>query len=130
MITNLSELLAKAKVDPTKLVKRSVEWKHLDDEGNEVADIFDVHIVVDISFAAQERIYLGDDLSDVDTGRMARAISERLRFGEDGKEKMTHEQASMIHPTLGIALTKAINDYSDEIIKARKKADENESAKE
>lgn len=113
MITNLNELLAKAKVDTTKTVKRSGEFSYVDAEGKTVTEGFEVHVVCDISFAEQERIYLGDKDSDADVERMGRTICARLRFGDD-LAKMTYEQASGISTSLGLALMSVINKYDAE----------------
>lgn len=121
MITNLSELLAVASIEATTLIKKSVQWKQPGKDGKEIEYSADVFIISDISFSAQERIYLGDS-STIDAGRMSRAISERLRFGEDGSEKMSHEQAANLHPSFGFALTKLLFDYQTEKEKAAETA--------
>lgn len=109
---NLATLLAKATVKKEILVKKSVKWERPDAEtSEELVDEFDVHVVTNLSFAAQDRILLGEN-RQMDTSQMARAISERIRFGEGGDEKMTVEQAARLEPSLGWALVSIIGEVT------------------
>lgn len=110
MITNLSELLAKAAIQEP-MVKRTGEWVHEDANGNTVTETFQVFIIKDISFSAQEKIYLGDDECP-EAGTMSRGISERLRFGENGTEKLTYKQAAELPSSLALALSSVIAAYT------------------
>lgn len=113
-IINLKDLISKASVLTTDaLVKRSVVWEQKDSEGNEVTDTFDVFIVRDVSFAASDRIYLGDPNAP-DSSRHARMISERIRLGDNGDEKLSFEDASNLKSSLGWALARAVSDFDKE----------------
>lgn len=110
----LQELLKKATVTQTKLLKKTVEWTQFNDTTGEDDELTaDVHIVTNLKFAAQERIVVAD-AAHADVTQWSRAISERLRFGEDGTEQMTFEQARDLHPNLGWALVAIIMAYQDE----------------
>lgn len=113
MHINLNDLLAQATVKASGLVKRSIEWKHYNDAGQPVTDVYDVFIVKDVSFAASDRIYLGD-IKSQDSSKHARLISERVRFGEKGEDVMTPEQASNLEQNLGWALVMAVHDLDKE----------------
>jgi hypothetical protein len=110
---NKKDLIAQAAVD-SSLVKRPVEWKRVNAEGVEVTDNYDVFVVKDISFAASDRVYLGDNTTG-DSSRYARLISERIRLGTKGEERFTHEEASALESSLGWSLVKTITDYDKEV---------------
>lgn len=109
-MTNLKALLAEATVDSTNLTKATVEWTRKV-EGKATTSTLDIFIVVDVSFAASDRIYLGTAQQSNDPSRMARVIAERVRFGENGEEAMTFEQAAKLQPSLGWALVIAVNEF-------------------
>lgn len=111
MNINLNDLLAKATVNSSALVKRPIEWKRQGENGELITDNFDVFIVSDISFAASDRIYLGDN---TDSSRQIRSIVERIRLGEEGTERLTIEQASNLEQNLGWALFSAILAFDKE----------------
>jgi hypothetical protein len=97
----LKQLLAKATVAKSELVKRGVEWSHaVEETGEKITEKFDVFIVKNISFAAHDRILVGGAETHGASGR-ARAICERLRFGDEGTEKMTFDDAANLSPDLG-----------------------------
>jgi hypothetical protein len=97
----LDALLKKAIVTNQKLIKKHVSWKRTNAEtGEELVDEFDVFVVANLNFSAQDRIIMGDP-QQADATQMARAISERLRFGEEGEEKMSMTDAANLDPTLG-----------------------------
>lgn len=106
---NVSEILAEnTVVNPDELVLRPVTWKVKEPStGKEVEKTADVFIVANLTFAAHERIYLGDSRFP-ETTRQARAISERVRFGKKGDQTLTYEQASSLNPSFGYALATAI----------------------
>ncbi len=114
MITNLNDLLAKASSPAqSQMVKRTGEWTYEDASGNIVTETFEVWVMKDIPFAAQERIYLGDE-EFPDAGSMCRGISERLRFGENGQQKMSYQQAAEMPASLATALFMVITGYNTE----------------
>jgi hypothetical protein len=109
-MTNLADLLAYATVSPNTLVKKEVEYKlphpETKEETTYTADIF---VVKEVSFAASDRINLGDRNAQ-DASRHARLISERVRLGENGEERLSAEQASRLHPSVGWAFLTAVLD--------------------
>lgn len=113
MHINLDDLLSKATVKQSNLVKRSVIWERANESGETVKDEWDIFIVKEVSFAASDRIYLGD-LRSQDSSKNARLISERVRFGEDGTQVMSAEQASNLDDKLGWALAMAVYDLDKE----------------
>lgn len=111
---NLQQLLEKGTVSEPKMVKKTVTWERQDPNGNElVSDTFDIFIVCNLSFAASDRILIGDGRYP-DASQMARAISERVRFGEKGDERMSYNDAARLDPGLGWVLVNAINDVQAE----------------
>lgn len=113
-MTNLKDLLAKAKVSPAeKLVKRSAEWKTTDAEGRPETYLFTFFIVEQISFAASDRIYFGSRTEE-DRSAAARAIVERIRLGENGEEKATLDDVLTTNPSLGWLLVAEINKFDAE----------------
>lgn len=125
MITNLNDLLAKASTpSQSQMVKRTGEWVREDEHGNEIKESFEVFILRDIPFAAQERIYLGDEETP-EAGSMCRGIAERLRFGEHGNERLTYKQAAELPSSLALSLFAVIAEYTAE---QKKKADEKAKA--
>lgn len=121
-VTNLKDILAIATVvNPNELVEKEIKWKQLDAAGVEHEYTATIQIVVNISFAASERITIGSRESQ-DTERLARNIVERVRFGG---EKMSFEDASKINPNLGWALVSAVYEFD----KSREPQKETEEAK-
>lgn len=116
---NLETLLKKGTVKKADLVTKTVTWKHFDEEtGKELTDIFDVHVIANLTFAAQDRILLGGHASD--SSQMARVISERIRLGDGASEQMTFEQAALLEPDLGWLLVAAIREVAEEKEAAKK----------
>lgn len=114
MTTNLKDLLAKASITQ-KLIKRSIEWKIVNEEtGKAETQTAEIFIVERVSFASSDRIYFGSrDQSD--QSMMARNIVERIRLGENGEEKFTLEQAQSLRSELGWALTSEITKLDKEL---------------
>lgn len=107
---NLKQLREKGGFVSVRPVKKSVVWKHADDlSGEEHTDSFDVH-VVKLSFGMVERIQMGVRATDENDQRSANAqlISEATRWGEDGKERMSYQEAYQLQPKLARALVIAI----------------------
>lgn len=111
---NLQQLLQTATVKKANLLKKTVEWSQLNEDTQQDDEFTaEVHIVTNLKFAAQERIAIADSVHE-DITQWSRAISERLRFGENGNEKMSFEQASELHPNLGWALVAVILAYNND----------------
>lgn len=127
---NLKELLERGTVKQSDLLKKSSKWESVNDLTGEPETIkFDVFIVPqsNLSFAAHQKIMLPDSKT-ADLGQWACAISERLRFGDEGEEKMTVDQAANLAPELGWALVNVLLDYNKEI-KEKKEAKQLSQAK-
>lgn len=99
----LEQLMARGAVVSAEPVKVDVKWTHDDPEtGEEVVDEFSVH-VLKRSFGAVERLWSAAE----DKSRSAMIISECVRFGEAGEERMTYEQAYQLEPGLATVLLDA-----------------------
>lgn len=103
---NLKELMEKGGIVDAALVKRSVEWTHLDGEGKTVVDAFDVHIKK-ISFAVVDRAR-ASAAEQSQFNMTAALISEAVLLGEKADEQLTYEQATQLHPNLASALSTAM----------------------
>lgn len=105
---NLKELKARGGFVSAVPVKRDVEWTHPDpDTGEEVTDKFSVFVKRQ-SFGAIERLFVGND----DQSKSATFISECILLGEDGKDRMTYQDAYQLDPGLAAVLVKAINEVN------------------
>lgn len=96
---NLKELKARGGFVSPAPVKKSVTWKHVDDNGVEQEDTFDVW-VVRLSYGMIDSLYSGEDARS----RNAALISEAVRLGESGKERFTYQDAYQLQPSLARAL--------------------------
>jgi hypothetical protein len=92
---------------PSKPVKRTVTWQPLDDNGQPAGDqlTFDIH-VKKLSFGAIERLM---DERNVDRARMAAFISDSVSLGEEGKEKLSYQDAYQLDPTLATVFMQAVS---------------------
>lgn len=81
-------------------VKESVTWRRGD--GDEVK--FDVHVVRQPFGVVDEVLKTSDGRS-----QSARMISNCIRLGEKGQERLTYDQAFVLDPALAFALIGAIN---------------------
>lgn len=116
-LTNLKDILAAATVaNPHEVVEKEITWKQDDQEYKAI-----IGIVVNVSFAASERITVGS-VKAQDAERLARNIVERVRFAG---EKMSFEDAANLHPALGWALVSAVYEFDE----SRKPKEEKEEAK-
>lgn len=117
---DLKTLLQKGALVTGEMVQKGVEWTHEDLEtGEEVTDQFVVHILKRMSFGAFDRVY--GSAGTLDRSKAATLISEVVRFGEDGKDKLTTEQAHDLHPGLAMQLVNAAHKVYDEV-KAEREA--------
>lgn len=102
---DLKQILARGAIVNAELVKVPVKWVHTDAEsGEEVTDEFTVHVVRQ-SFGQIERLWNTPD----DRSRGAQLIAEQIRFGENGTEQLTYEQAYALDPGLATELLAAHN---------------------
>lgn len=86
-------------------VKVPVSWTRFVDEANEdVTDNFDV-FVLKTSFGNVEKMWTSGD----EKSKSAILITECLRFGENGEERLSYEQAYSLDPGLAAELMTAYN---------------------
>jgi hypothetical protein len=101
---NLKELRAKGAFVSAHPVKKTITWKHGDNEDM----TFDVHIKR-LAFGDYERLFLAD--SD-DRSRMARALCETVKLGDEGKEELSYKDAYQLEPSLARVLLDAVNEVN------------------
>lgn len=105
---DLKQLKAKGGFVPSVPVAKEVTWVHQDEAtGEEVTDTFTVFVVKQ-SFGSIERLFLGGD----DRSKSSAFISECIRFGDDGKERMSYEDAYQLAPGLAAVLVAAANEVN------------------
>jgi hypothetical protein len=101
---NLKELRAKGAFVSAHPVKRSITWKSQD--GVELT--FDVH-VKRLAFGDYESLFLSEQ---DDRSRMARALCETVKLGDDGKEELSYKDAYQLEPSLARVLLDAVNEVN------------------
>lgn len=104
---NLKQLKEKGGFVAALPVAKEITWKHQDESGEEVTDVFTVHILKQ-SFGSIERLFIGPD----DRSKSAAFIAECIRLGENGEEKMSYEDAYQLDPSLAGALVAAANEVN------------------
>jgi hypothetical protein len=107
LLMNLNDLIAAGAFVRPGLVKKSVEWKYRNDDGEVVTCNFDVHVKQDQSAADFEFIYARELDDDV---RMAKRVHRLVTLGETGEEKIPYDAALTMKPELLIVLCRAINE--------------------
>lgn len=75
---------------------------------------FDVFITTKVSFVSSERMLAGDRFN-VQGSKAAMVISERIRFGEKGEERISYQDACALPPDLGWSLFQVVQDYLAEV---------------
>ena len=70
---------------------------------------FDVHIVRELSYGATERILRAAGNPNVIVGAVI--VSEAVRFGDNGTEKLDYTTAANMHPGLIMVLRNAVDKY-------------------
>lgn len=88
-------------------VVKSVTWAHRSPEGEDMVDTFDV-FVQPRSAGVMNAIRKMASAGKAD--EMALMISEFIRLGEDGSERLTYEEALQLDDGLQIVLVGALND--------------------
>lgn len=102
---DLRQLRAKGAFVKVPPVPTEVTWVHNDEEtGEEMTDTFTIH-VRRMSVGWLDRVFLAGDGRHL--SRTATLISEGILFGEDGKERMTYEEAYQLNFGLATALLEA-----------------------
>lgn len=87
---------------PDSLVKRQITFK-LEEGGEERT--FDIH-VRRLNLAVNEEIWAGGGPDNA--SKTARFISEAIRLGPNGEEKIPYEKAAELHPNIALAMSQAI----------------------
>lgn len=100
---NLQKLTEAGGFVSAELVKKEVEWSHVDKQtGETIDDKFDVYVKRQ-SFGVIQETFAGKS----DREKSAAYIASSLRFGVDGCESMTYEQAYQLDPSLAFKLVAA-----------------------
>lgn len=113
----LSELIEAARVD-SRLVKKEVTWKKpvegedLEQKTEDV--VFNVHVVSHLSYGATERILRAAANPSLSLG--AAIVSEAVRFGDIGADRLDYDTANTLHPGLIMALRKAVESVHEDIL--------------
>lgn len=101
----LEQLIARGGFVSPEPVKVHVKWERPDPEtGETLTDEFDV-FVMRRSFGSVERLFTNGD----DKSKSALLLSECIRLGENGEERLSYEQAYQLDPSLASELIGAYN---------------------
>lgn len=113
---HLKDLKNKGALVTGALVKKELTWTRVDPEsGEELSDTFSVFVVKRMSISAYEMIM--DKTANNDA--MAAAISQCIRLGEEGEEKISFGDARKLDPSLAFLFAGAVNEVHAELKKAR-----------
>ena len=104
---NLSDLKAKGGFVALAPVPKELTWKRKDAAGQEVEDTFTVYVMRQ-SFGAIESIWAGTE----DRSKAAAYISQSIRLGDKGKERMSYDDAFQLDPGLAGLFISAINEVN------------------
>lgn len=107
---NLKELKEKGGIVDASLVKKTVSWTHLDENGNEIQDVFDVHIRR-LAYGMVESM-LRPDSSGKNRSVTLLLISSAVVFGEDADEQLTYDEAYQLESGLTAALIEAVKEVN------------------
>lgn len=105
---NLTELKAMGAVVDLAPVRKSVEWTHKDEHGEERTVTFDVFITR-LSFGMIDRL---SKVNSADRSSNAELIAASVRLGEDAEERMPYDIAFSLHPSLALELVRAIGEVN------------------
>lgn len=128
---NKKQLKARGGIVATAPVKKEIRWKHQDDQtGEEVEDVFDVHIKK-LSFGMVE-MALQPHLGLGQRAGKAALIAEAILLGDgsDPAERFTYEEAFQLKPTLAYQLYRAIADVNSLPVPKAPKSDDPSDADE
>lgn len=104
-LNDLKQLGAFIVVDD--LVQKEIKFK-LTDDSEELSCI--IHIRR-LSIGVHEAIW-GDGAEGSKGSKTARLLSEAIRLGENGEEKMSYAEAFSLHPRIALAMSTAISDVN------------------
>lgn len=122
---DLQRLLAAGAFIKGEYVKKSVKWKHVDANQEEITNEFDVFVKREQSAADFEFIYRA---RDEESSIMVRRVSRLVRLGENGEEAIPYATADQFQTGLLLALVSAINEVEEESAPKKKPAKEGEKA--
>lgn len=106
----LSELKDKGGIVDAALVKKSVTWIRVGDDGEKETLAFDVFIKR-LSFGVMERVMKADP-ADPERSLTAALISEGVRFGDSGEEEISYVDAFQLQPGLARVLSIAVKEVN------------------
>ena len=104
---DLKQLRARGAFIPLAPVVRTVTWTRNDEAGEPVTDTFDVHVVKH-SAGSIDRLR-SDAASNPDRLWGPLFLSESIRLGDDGAERLSYEDAFRLDPGLARMLIDEIN---------------------
>lgn len=111
MSMNLQSLIAAGAFIRGDYVRKSVKWKHVDGNQEEITNEFDIFVKREQSAADFEFIYRArDDQSSI----MVRRVARLVRLGENGEEAIPYETADQFQTGLLLALISAVNEVEEE----------------
>lgn len=110
---NLDQLIAAGAILPHSLVKKTVTWKHRNQQRKLIVDSFDVYVKKEMSASDVEFIYHNFAENE---GIMARRVSRLIFLGEEGIERISYELAATMDPGLLIAFCDVLNAVAKENI--------------
>lgn len=105
---NLAELKSKGACVDRAPVRKTVQWKHRTESGEEVTDTFDVWIQR-LSFGVIDRL---TKVEDGDRSRNAELISASVRLGENAEEAFPYDVAFSLQTSLALELVRAIGEVN------------------
>lgn len=105
---NLAELKSKGACVDRAPVRKTINWVHKNDSGEEVTDTFDVW-VLRMSFGLIDRL---TKTEDGDRSRNAELIAASIRLGEHGEEVFPYDVAYSLQTSLALELVRAIGEVN------------------
>lgn len=99
----IDELRARGGLIDSTLVKKSVVWKKVDEDGKSEDVSFDIFVRKN-SFGLFD---LANQQAREGKSRSATVIANGIRLGERGEEEMTYEDAYNLEPSLSVVLFQA-----------------------
>jgi len=104
-MSNLKDLMDMGAFIPEELVMKEIKFK-FDEDGEETTAV--IHIRR-LGIGVFEAIW-GEEKEGV--SKTAKLLSEAIRLGEKGDERMTYAQAYSLHPKIAVAMSTAISEVN------------------
>jgi hypothetical protein len=105
-MNSLKDLIDMKAFIPDELVPRQITFDLDDGKGAQTFDIF----VRRMSIGVHEAIWA--DGGSLNPSKTARLLSEAIRLGEKGEEKLTYQQAFELNAKIALEMSKAITDVN------------------